>query len=131
MNDEKVKELFFLISGEKAEQEEERLHLCEQLCQSAYREVQNAVKENLPQEIYRNYQPALEELAAAKAFYHLLLLDESKQADLIEDPHLKIILGEKSAKAENFYWVCKRKVAVILKDNTFFFGTTECGEKDE
>ncbi len=125
MRAEKIKALFFLISGEiEEEMELPRLQLCNQLCETALITVEQMKKENLAVEKLEDYLPALENLAAANAWYHLMLLDEAIAPETMNGQTFAFTLKEQGKKAKVFWEQCRVAAAPALKDSSFYFGGT-------
>lgn len=125
MTYEQIRELFFLWIGEtEAEQSGQRALLCEELCRQAAGAVERQTRTDLSEQERMEYEPALENLAAAKAIYDLTLLEERHTPQSISAAELKISMGEKSGQALAFYRQKEREAAPALRETRFYFGAT-------
>lgn len=124
MEIDRIKDLFFLISGEDVEViEAERFALCEELCESAARSIKALIKAE-QEENLAGYEEALNYAAAYMAFYNLLAIDEALTPESVTSGEMKVELGERSKKAKQLLDDKLSELTPILKSDVFFFGNT-------
>lgn len=127
-----VEKTFAHLSGETPNQEgDTREALCAQLCAQCAGEVQRQVQPGLTPEEETQWEETLEALAAAQAFYQLLLTDEAVTPESLTAGDLRLTGGQGSLKAERLVLEKRRAAAPALKEMDFYFGRIgEWGEDD-
>lgn len=117
MNIEKIRKVFFMVSGES--EQGERAELCAELCEAAQASIAARLLENADTEQHKS---ALEYAAAYLAWHTLLTIDEALMPDSISASDVKISMGEKSKKAEKLLAERLREASSVLRDDSFYFG---------
>lgn len=118
---ERVKEKFYLYSGESPEEEDPRAALVAQLCgECAARG--DALLESRPESEAEKHLAALESWAAAEAFYQLTLTDEATSPESIAADGVRISEGERSRKAKALAEEKRLAVFPVLGEEAFYFG---------
>ena len=121
---------FTQFSGESVEPEgSQRESLCAALCAQCARQVENLVRPDLTEEQLALWTEPLAQLAAAEAFYQLLLTDEALAPQSLTAGDLHLIQGEGSRKAEELVTEKRRMVSSVLCEEDFFFGTVRKEEE--
>lgn len=120
---------FAQFSGEAADPEgSQREALCAALCAQCARQVESQVRPELSEEQLALWTGALVQLAAAEAFYQLLLADEALAPQSLTAGDLRLTQGEGSRKAAELAAEKRRAVSRVLGEEDFFFGTVRKGE---
>lgn len=121
LDQERVKEKFYLYSGEDPEETGARQSLCGQLCvECASRAETLLAKSGASAQI--GDLAALESWAAAEAFYQLALADEASGPESVSADGVKITAGERSRKAGALAAEKRRAAAGLLGEEGFYFG---------
>lgn len=119
-----VKTAFQRFSGEVANEEgTDREALCGALCVQCARQVQRQLRPSLTEEEFTKWESAAEELAAAEAFYQLLLADEAVTPQNLTAGELKLTGGEGSEKAQRLASEKRRAASPALMETVFYFGS--------
>ena len=122
LNAAAVGQAFAQLSGEQpAEEGTQRQALCARLCAQCARQVGAAVPPGLSQEELSPWQPPLEDLAAAMAFYQLLLAEEALAPQSLSAGGVKITAGGGSGKALGLVAEKRRAVSPLLGEPGFCF----------
>ncbi len=122
MDSERIKDLFFLISGENPEQmEEDRFALCVELCDAAEEALKAKIKAGSDTS---EFKTSLEYAAAYSALSTLLAIDEALMPNSISSGEMKLEMGEKAVKIRALYDEKLREAAAVLKNDDFYFGGT-------
>ncbi len=122
---------FAQFSGEFADPEgAQREALCAALCAQCARQVESLVRPGLTEEQVALWKEGLAQLAAAEAFYQLLLTDEALAPQSLTAGKLHVTQGEGSRKAAALAAEKRRAVSPVLCEGDFFFGTVRKGEED-
>lgn len=118
-----VKTAFQRFSGETANEEgTDREALCGALCAQCTRQIQGQLRPSLTEEEFALWVSALEELAAAEAFYQLLLTDEAVTPQSLTAGDLKLTGGEGSVKAARLAEEKRKAASPALMETAFYFG---------
>ena len=121
-----VKTVFSQLSGEAANPEgTDREVLCAALCDQCARQVEGLLRQDLAEEDLAPWESALEELAAAQAFYQLLLTEEAVTPPSLSAGNLKITQGGGSEKAARLVAEKRRAASPALREEGFYFGRVE------
>lgn len=125
MDIQRIKKMFFLLSGENDLSEEpQRINLFDELCSAAKKDVNRMIRGDLTEQTIEIYQTLFEDLAAAKAFFNLSLLDEALFTDVTVSGEIKAVCAQKSKKAKEFLAEKEKAAMPLLKEKSFFFGVT-------
>lgn len=123
-----VKAAFAQYSGETADESgTERQALCARLCSQCTRQVEGQARPGLSQQEAASWQGALEELAAAEAFYQLLLTEEAVTPQSIAAGDLKLTGGGGSQRARQLALEKRRAASPALEEPDFYFGAAKGG----
>lgn len=115
-----VKTAFGHFSGEEAnEAGTEREAACAALCGQCARQVEAMVDPGLSEEELASWEDALEALAAAMAFYQLVLTEEAVTPASLSAGEVKLSAGERSAKAAQLAEEKRRAAAPALAERGF------------
>ena len=119
-----VKTAFAQFSGEAADETgTQREALCAALCGQCARQVASLARGDLS-------QAPLEELAAAQAFYQLLLTEEAVTPASITAGDLRLAGGSRSEKAAQLVAEKRRAASPALVETDFAFCNIRKGEED-
>lgn len=125
MDIQRIKKMFFLLSGEKdLSDNPQRALLCDELCKEARITVNSMIRGDLTEGMIEIYQTLLEDLAAAKAFYNLSLIDEALFPEITVSGEIKTETTSKSKKAKEFLAEKEKAAMPLLKEKSFFFEVT-------
>ena len=117
-----VKQEFARFSGEAADEEgTEREALCAALCAQCAQQVRGQVRPCLTEEELQAWEAGLEVLAAAQAFYQLLLTEEAVTPQSITAGEVKVTQGGGSERAALLVEEKRRAVAPALEEPGFYF----------
>lgn len=116
---ERVKEIFTLYSGEPTGGEELRPQLCALLCRECALRARRLSASEIEGE---DWKEALENWAAAEAFYQLALSDEANLPESVSADGVEIREGERSRKARALAEEKRRAVRPVLGEEEFYFG---------
>ena len=117
-----VKQEFARFSGEAADEEgTEREALCAALCAQCARQVQGRLRSCLTEEELQEWEAGLEVLAAAQAFYQLLLTEEAVTPQSITAGEVKLTQGGGSERAALLVEEKRRAVASALEEPGYYF----------
>ena len=117
-----VKTAFAQFSGEAADETgTQREALCAALCGQCARQVASLVRGDLSQAAQALWEAPLEELAAAQAFYQLLLTEEAVTPQSITAGEVKLTQGGGSERAALLVEEKRRAVASALEEPGFYF----------
>ena len=126
-----VKQEFARFSGEAADEEgTEREALCAALCAQCAQQVQGQVRPCLTEEELQEWEAGLEVLAAAQAFYQLLLTEEAVTPASITAGDLRLAGGSRSEKAARLVAEKRRAASPALVETDFAFCNIRKGEED-
>ncbi len=116
---EKVLESFQLYSGEQLNGENgDREALCRKLCGDSAAMIGGWLNPSLEG---RDLSPA-ESLAAAEAFYQLVLLDRALQPETVSTPELRMEQGSREQYARQLREEKRRACQGLLQESDFYFG---------
>ena len=125
-----VKTAFAQFSGEAADETgTQREALCAALCGQCARQVASLVRGDLSQAAQALWEAPLEELAAAQAFYQLLLTEEAVTPASITAGDLRLA-GSRSEKATQLVAEKRRAASPALVETDFAFCNIRKGEED-
>lgn len=116
LREERVLEKFRLYSGEEGT-EEKRWALCQALCAECREWVKGQAHPGT-----EAGREALEGLAAAEAFYQLVLLDEALAPASISLPEVKLELQNRADKALRLAEEKRKACGPLLREQGFYFG---------
>lgn len=119
LRDDKVLAKFSLYSGE-TESQELRWELCKALCAECQEWVAQQAAEGAAPGLER-----LESLAAAEAFYQLVLIDDALTPESLSAPELKIELGRRGEKALRLAEEKRKACEGLLQEAGFYFGSVQ------
>ena len=126
-----VKTAFAQFSGEAADETgTQREALCAALCGQCARQVASLVRGDLSQAAQALCEAPLEELAAAQAFYQLLLTEEAVTPASITAGDLRLAGGSRSEKAAQLVAEKRRAASPALVETDFAFCNIRKGEED-
>ena len=119
------------FSGEAADETgTQREALCAALCGQCARQVASLVRGDLSQAAQALWEAPLEELAAAQAFYQLLLTEEAVTPASITAGDLRLAGGSRSEKAAQLVAEKRRAASPALVETDFAFCNIRKGEED-
>lgn len=122
-----VKTAFAQFSGEAADETGTQR---EALCGQCARQVASLVRGDLSQAAQALWEAPLEELAAAQAFYQLLLTEEAVTPASITAGDLRLAGGSRSEKAAQLVAEKRRAASPALVETDFAFCNIRKGEED-
>lgn len=115
---------FTQFSGESADPEgSQREALCAALCAQCARQVEGQLRSDWTEEQLALWKEPLSQLAAAEAFYQMLLTDEALAPQSLTAGDLHLTQGEGSQKAAVLAAEKRRAVSPVLREEGFYFGT--------
>lgn len=118
-----VQTAFAQFSGEEAKETgTQREALCAALCSQCARQVEGQIRSGLTEEELAPWEGALEELAAAEAFYQLLLTEEAVTPPSLTAGELKLTEGGRSEKAARLAAEKRKAASPALVEAGFYFG---------
>ncbi len=124
LNVMEVETAFQRFSGEIPDVEgTDREALCGALCAQCARQVQGQLRQDLTETEFTQWESALEELAAAEAFYQLLLTDEAVTPQSLTAGEVKLTGGRGSELAERLAAEKRKAAAPALRETAFYFGS--------
>ncbi len=121
LDGERVKAAFALYSGEEMADGSPRAALCGKLCEECAA-VTEAILENRPAEMAEKHLLALENWAAAEAFYHLTLADGAGSPERVSADGVEIVEGERSRRAKALAEEKRLAAQPALGEEGFYFG---------
>ena len=128
---EGVRQAFSQFSGEEADpQGAGREAFCAALCSQCAQRVERLVRPGLSQEEETAWEGALEALAAAEAFYQLLLAEEAASPQSLSAGGVSLTRGAGSERAARLVEEKRGAVAPVLGETGFCFAAVGKGEKE-
>ena len=104
--------------------------MCAALCGQCARQVASLARGDLSQAAQALWEAPLEELAAAQAFYQLLLTEEAVTPASITAGDLRLAGGSRSEKAAQLVAEKRRAASPALVETDFAFCNIRKGEED-